>query len=91
MVCHLLVDKHSLLQWCYRYDLPTKPLFPIRSLRITASGMYHSGIGGGGFVLVRASNGSYEFIDFREAAPAAAFEQMYDNNINASLIGGLSR
>ena len=26
--------------------------------------MYHSGIGGGGFMLVRASNGSYEFIDF---------------------------
>lgn len=28
-------------------------------------GMYHSGIGGGGFMLVRAANGSYEFIDFR--------------------------
>lgn len=29
-------------------------------------GMYHSGIAGGGFMLVRSSNGSYEFIDFRE-------------------------
>lgn len=38
--------------------------------------MYHSGIGGGGFMLVRSSNGSYEFIDFREIAPAAAFETM---------------
>lgn len=36
-------------------------------------GMYHSGIGGGGFMLVRAPNGSYEFIDFRETAPVSAF------------------
>jgi gamma-glutamyltranspeptidase / glutathione hydrolase len=38
--------------------------------------MYHSGIGGGGFMIVRGMNGSYEFIDFRETAPAAAFEDM---------------
>ena len=36
-------------------------------------GMYHSGIGGGGFMLVREPNGSYEFIDFRETAPAGEF------------------
>ncbi|KAI1262816.1 gamma-glutamyltranspeptidase [Xylariaceae sp. FL1019] len=53
-------------------------------------GMYHSGIGGGGFMLVRGSNGSYEFIDFRETAPAAAFEDMYNNNTDASLYGGLA-
>ncbi|KAK4615605.1 Glutathione hydrolase proenzyme [Fulvia fulva] len=53
-------------------------------------GMYHSGIGGGGFMLVRSSNGSYEFIDFRETAPAAAFQDMYNNNTNASLYGGLA-
>jgi gamma-glutamyltranspeptidase/glutathione hydrolase len=56
-------------------------------------GMYHSGIGGGGFMLVRASNGSYEFIDFRETAPAAAFETMYSpplSNSNLSLYGGLA-
>ena len=53
--------------------------------------MYHSGIGGGGFMLVRSSNGSYEFIDFRETAPAAAFQDMYKGNINASLYGGLAR
>ncbi|KAF2499794.1 gamma-glutamyltranspeptidase [Lophium mytilinum] len=53
-------------------------------------GMYHSGIGGGGFMLVRGSNGSYEFIDFRETAPAAAFEDMYENNVNASIYGGLA-
>lgn len=39
-------------------------------------GMYHSGIGGGGFMLVRGNNGSYEFIDFRETAPGAAFQDM---------------
>ncbi|KAJ9640240.1 hypothetical protein H2204_003465 [Knufia peltigerae] len=53
-------------------------------------GCYHSGIGGGGFMLVRGSNGSYEFIDFRETAPAAAFEDMYNNNTNASIFGGLA-
>lgn len=51
---------------------------------------YHSGIGGGGFMIVRASNGSYEFIDFRETAPAAAFKNMYVNNTGASLFGGLA-
>ncbi|KAI1361832.1 gamma-glutamyltransferase 1 [Xylaria arbuscula] len=53
-------------------------------------GMYHSGIGGGGFMLVRGSDGQYEFIDFRETAPAAAFEDMYNNNTAASLYGGLA-
>jgi len=42
-------------------------------------------------MLVRGSNGSYEFIDFRETAPAAAFQDMYKGNINASLYGGLAR
>lgn len=40
---------------------------------------------------VRASNGTYEFIDFRETAPAAAFEDMYSQNVNLSLFGGLAR
>ncbi|KAF2015877.1 gamma-glutamyltranspeptidase-like protein [Aaosphaeria arxii CBS 175.79] len=53
-------------------------------------GMYHSGIGGGGFMVVRGTNGSYEFIDFRETAPAAAFEDMYKNNTDASIEGGLA-
>ncbi|KAF2280689.1 gamma-glutamyltranspeptidase-like protein [Westerdykella ornata] len=52
--------------------------------------MYHSGIGGGGFMLVRSPNGTYEFIDFRETAPAAAFEDMYKNNEQASITGGLA-
>lgn len=54
-------------------------------------GMYHSGVGGGGFLLVRSSAGSYEFVDFRETAPAAAFEEMYRNNTDASIYGGLAR
>ncbi|KAK1991084.1 gamma-glutamyltransferase 1 [Colletotrichum falcatum] len=53
-------------------------------------GMYHSGIGGGGFMLVRSPDGDYEFIDFRETAPAAAFEDMYKNNTRASMYGGLA-
>ena len=54
-------------------------------------GMYHSGIGGGGFALVRSAKGKYEFVDFRESAPAAAFTEMYSSNVSASLYGGLAR
>ncbi|OOF93842.1 hypothetical protein ASPCADRAFT_209081 [Aspergillus carbonarius ITEM 5010] len=53
-------------------------------------GMYHSGIGGGGFMLVKTPDGSFEFIDFRETAPAAAFEDMFNNYTNAATIGGLA-
>ncbi|KAJ5553051.1 Gamma-glutamyltranspeptidase [Penicillium frequentans] len=53
-------------------------------------GMYHSGISGGGFMLVRAPNGSFEFVDFRETAPAAAFEEMFRNNTKSSVYGGLA-
>jgi gamma-glutamyltranspeptidase/glutathione hydrolase len=70
-------------------------------------GMQHSGIGGGGFMLVRGSDGKYESIgmppqnpgnehhsdslkDFRETAPAAAFEDMYQGNIEGSVRTGLA-
>jgi gamma-glutamyltranspeptidase/glutathione hydrolase len=53
-------------------------------------GMYHSGIGGGGFMLVRSAEGEYESIDFRETAPAAASEDMYQGNQNGSVFGGLA-
>ncbi|KAH8592064.1 gamma-glutamyltranspeptidase-like protein [Bisporella sp. PMI_857] len=49
-----------------------------------------TGLGGGGFALVRSANGTYEAIDFREAAPSAAFEDMFKNNGEASLTGGLA-
>ena len=53
-------------------------------------GMYHSGLGGGGFMLVRDAKGNLEAIDFRESAPAAAFEDMYQGNVEGSKIGGLA-
>src|SRR6266852_2798887 len=34
-------------------------------------------IGGGGFMLIRLSNGSTHFLDYREKAPAAATRDMY--------------
>lgn len=52
--------------------------------------MYHSGIGGGGLALVRSPNGTYESIDFRETAPAAADVNMFKANFEASLRGGLA-
>ena len=54
-------------------------------------GMYHSGIGGGGYMLARSPNGSFEVIDFRETAPAAAYEQMYKDNVEGSKKSGLAR
>ncbi|TVY81388.1 Glutathione hydrolase proenzyme [Lachnellula suecica] len=52
--------------------------------------MWLTGIGGGGFVLIRSPKRKYEFVDFRETAPAAAFEEMYSTNIESSLYGGLA-
>ena len=54
-------------------------------------GMYHSGLGGGGFMLVRGANRTYESIDFRETAPAAATEDMYTGNAMGSILSGLAR
>jgi gamma-glutamyltranspeptidase/glutathione hydrolase len=54
-------------------------------------GMYHSGIGGGGFMVLRTSEGEYETVDFREMAPAASSEDMYKDNEDASIYGGLAR
>lgn len=53
--------------------------------------MYHSGPAGGGFMLVRSSDGTYETVNFREAAPAAAHRDMYEGNFDGSLNGGLAR
>ncbi|KAL7623705.1 hypothetical protein AAE478_005257 [Parahypoxylon ruwenzoriense] len=53
-------------------------------------GMYHSGLGGGGFALIRDSTGNYTVVDYRESAPSAAFEDMYQGNIMGSVHGGLS-
>ena len=53
--------------------------------------MYLTGSGGGGFLVVRAPNGTHKAIDFRETAPVAATTDMYNNNVNGSLYGGLAR
>ncbi|KAL2185227.1 gamma-glutamyltranspeptidase [Thermothelomyces heterothallicus CBS 203.75] len=60
------------------------------TLCVGVIGMYHSGIGGGGFMLVRDKHGRYETIDYREAAPAAASRDMYEHNPDASIRGGLA-
>lgn len=52
--------------------------------------MYHSGIGGGGFAMIRDGNGNYEAVDFREAAGAAGHEDMYQGNVQGSILGGLA-
>jgi gamma-glutamyltranspeptidase / glutathione hydrolase len=52
--------------------------------------MYHSGLGGGGFSLIRDKNGDYTVVDYRESAPAAAFQDMYKDNPDGSIYGGLA-
>ncbi|KAI1506661.1 gamma-glutamyltranspeptidase [Biscogniauxia marginata] len=59
-------------------------------LCVGVTAMYHSGLGGGGFALIRDRSGSYTVIDYREAAPAAAFQDMYQGNVGGSVFGGLS-
>lgn len=39
---------------------------------------------------IRSPAGTYEIVDFRETAPAAAYQDMYNNNTDASLYGGLA-
>ncbi len=41
-------------------------------------------------LLVRDSSGRYETVDYRETAPAAASEDMYQGNILGSVYGGLA-
>ncbi|KAI0155677.1 gamma-glutamyltranspeptidase [Pestalotiopsis sp. NC0098] len=53
-------------------------------------GMQHSGLGGGGFSLIRDQGGNYTVIDYREAAPAAAFQDMYLGNERGSVFSGLA-
>ncbi|KAK3387190.1 gamma-glutamyltranspeptidase [Podospora didyma] len=60
------------------------------TLCVGVIGMYHSGIGGGGFMLVRDKDGGYEAIDYRETAPSAAERDMYEKDRDASVYGGLA-
>ncbi|KUJ06596.1 gamma-glutamyltranspeptidase [Mollisia scopiformis] len=60
------------------------------ALCVGVVGMQHSGIGGGGFMLVRGPDGKYESIDYRETAPAAAHRDMYKDNVLGSVWSGLA-
>ncbi|KAK3490762.1 gamma-glutamyltranspeptidase [Neurospora hispaniola] len=60
------------------------------TLCVGTIGMYHSGIGGGGFMLVRDPDGNYHTVDYRETAPAAATQDMYNDDPNASVLGARS-
>ncbi|KAK9765344.1 hypothetical protein K7432_006396 [Basidiobolus ranarum] len=50
---------------------------------------FSSGIGGGGFMVIRNSTGA-EVIDFREEAPAKAHREMYKDNPKLAQHGGLA-
>lgn len=61
------------------------------SLCVGSIAAFHSGIGGGGHVLVHAPDGSITHIDARETAPAAAYEDMFtDAGPGSSTLGGLA-
>ncbi len=63
------------------------------SLALGVTEPYHSGIGGGGFLLVRLADGGVFAVDARETAPAAATSDMYIRPgvaEDASRRGGLS-
>ncbi|KAL4194424.1 hypothetical protein AMTRI_Chr05g68590 [Amborella trichopoda] len=49
-----------------------------------------SGIGGGGFMLVRSPKGVLDCYDMRETAPRAASRDMYEHNPAGKFQGGLS-
>ncbi|XP_024959882.1 glutathione hydrolase 3-like [Cynara cardunculus var. scolymus] len=50
-----------------------------------------SGIGGGGFMVVRSADTSQtQAFDFRETAPAAASQNMYQNNLDEKYNGALA-
>ncbi|KAI9101997.1 nucleophile aminohydrolase [Phlyctochytrium arcticum] len=50
--------------------------------------MYSSGIGGGGFMVIRDKNGDSKFVDFREKAPAASTFDMYVKDPKKAQFGG---
>ncbi len=63
------------------------------SLALGVTEPYHSGIGGGGFLLIRLADGRVFAVDARETAPAAAHRDMYvqpDLPEHASRFGGLA-
>lgn len=60
------------------------------ALCIGSINSFSSGIGGGGFMVVRHPNGTSTAFNFREAAPALADKHMFDHNPALSKVGGLA-
>ncbi|CAN6604159.1 glutathione hydrolase proenzyme [Trichomonascus vanleenenianus] len=60
------------------------------ALCIGSVNSFSSGIGGGGFMTVRASNGTAAAINFREIAPGLAHKNMFKSDETASQVGGLA-
>ncbi|KAJ4480787.1 gamma-glutamyltranspeptidase [Lentinula lateritia] len=60
------------------------------TLAVGTVASYHSGIGGGGFAIVRQPDGDYRSLDFRPAAPAALTSAMFIGKPGATAVGGLS-
>jgi gamma-glutamyltranspeptidase len=60
------------------------------TLCIGTVNMYSSGLGGGGFALVRNKKGQTKAYDFRETAPHHAYRDMYNENPVLAQISGLS-
>jgi hypothetical protein len=60
------------------------------TLCIGVINMFSSGIGGGGFMVVKPPNGTAYTIDFREIAPAASNETMFLKDPLSSIWGGLA-
>ncbi|KAL5035531.1 hypothetical protein BDV3_005431 [Batrachochytrium dendrobatidis] len=59
-------------------------------LCIGVTNMYSSGIGGGGFMVIRSKNGAAEYIDFREEAPARSSKDMFKSDPSKARTGGLA-
>lgn len=60
------------------------------ALCIGSVNAFSSGIGGGGFMMVRDSTGEGKFINCREMAPQASDKHMFDGDSSLSKIGGLA-
>ncbi|KAK6517845.1 hypothetical protein TWF506_005021 [Arthrobotrys conoides] len=60
------------------------------ALCIGVVNMYASGIGGGGFMVIRHQNGSSKTVNFRERAPGAAWKDMYNSDPMLAQRGGLA-
>ncbi|KAK6341154.1 hypothetical protein TWF696_008241 [Orbilia brochopaga] len=60
------------------------------ALCIGVVNMYASGIGGGGFMVIRAGDGGSASINFRETAPGAAHRDMFNHDAMAARWGGLA-